>query len=632
MTAKTSFPSRFREFRQIYVWSLKKSVGLTGLLTALLLFVIPLPLLFCLSSWKEGAQEMVQEALKSHSAAIDPVQYINEQYSSTIQTLIPLLTVPILLIFCVVLTVVLFGYMHKKRSVDLFHALPVGRVSMLLGRWAAGLTVLFVPTLLSVSAVQIIAAANGLSSGVSSSNSSIGRITLGAMLGWILLMTAAVFTFSMLIAVCSGSIFDTAVSVLGICAGYPLLIWAAGNLTVQVLPGFAFDLRTEVESVTLFSPYAAAFVPFITGKTGAGYLVLWLVMTLVMLTGACWIYFRRKSEAAEDNFAFPALKIVIRFLVTALTAVSAGLIMGHWGMWGFVIGVLLGSLTAHVVMEAVYSRGFRNLKRSMVWYACFALCFVGFYGILATGCFGYDTRLPEASEVESVSLTNPNDGSGTNLILSVDHGKQLKKLSPELNKEESIEAALEANRKLESFFRSGGFPYSMKTESAPRIEFTYRLKNGRTFHRGYFYAEKGFDRAAYQKIRGSAFQIPEFVEKKDLLFYLNPDDIKDIDISSNDDKRGGNYTLNAEQKQKLVEALKADMLAGKVNQDEVYDASNTNWLSVNIEFRDNIVPSGRLKELLGGYQGRLYLPGGGYDIRDQSTLTWQFVQGQGWSK
>lgn len=169
MTAKASFPSRFREFRRIYIWSIRKNRGLAALLTVLLFLVLPLPLLFALPSWRENTQRAAESALKAHTTFYSQ-QFISGEYSSFLKTLVPMAAVPILLVFCVILTVMLFRYMHTKRSVDLFHALPVGRVPLLLGRWAAGVTALFAPVLLITAVVQVIASANGLVSGVSNGN------------------------------------------------------------------------------------------------------------------------------------------------------------------------------------------------------------------------------------------------------------------------------------------------------------------------------------------------------------------------------------------------------------------------------------------------------------------------------
>lgn len=486
MTSTTSLRSRFHEFSMLYRWAVRKNIGMLFLLTLLLFMALPMILLISAPGWLSNAEDAVS------MTAAERAEEINSHFTSFVSNVVPMLGLPLLMVFAVALTIVLFGYMQKKRSVDFYHALPVGRVSLLLSGWCAGLTVLFVPLILNMIAVQIIAAAYGLSV----VGSVLPPITT---LFWMLLMMAAVYTFCVLMMVCSGSVFDTAVSVLGISVGYPLLILCCNTVAQMLLPGYAWELNQHLGLVTAFSPFAAAFVSVLADH-GAGMLVWWILLTVLMLVGACFSYLRRKSEAAEDSFAYPAVKIVIRFLVTAVAGMGLGLILTGASHWGFYIGVLTGSVAAHVIVEAVYSRGFRHLKKSAVWYAGFAALFLIFYGVLATGFFGYDTRVPQAGDVRSVQveMSGYNSGPGCNEIYDQTN-RRIKKLIPEITQPGDIRTVVDTHRKTAALIRSGGYPYMLLFRSrGEQLNLVYHLKNGKTLTRTYQYFSTNMDYNAYQ--------------------------------------------------------------------------------------------------------------------------------------
>ena len=135
MTSTTSSIRRRKEFRETYLWSLKKNRGMMALMALLLFMALPMILMTIMANARNNTKEIYTPEMWTQT------------YMQSFRSLIPILAIPITLIFVVVLSVFLFSYMHQKRSVDLFHALPVGRSPMLLGRLLAGLTALLAPLL-----------------------------------------------------------------------------------------------------------------------------------------------------------------------------------------------------------------------------------------------------------------------------------------------------------------------------------------------------------------------------------------------------------------------------------------------------------------------------------------------------
>ena len=637
MTSTTSFLSLsgFGQFRRTYLWALKKNAGMTVLLAVLLFLANPLPLLVSMPGWADAAS--VQNGMSEAERAV----YLSRQYFNFTGSVAVALALPLVLLFCIVLCISLFGYMQKKRSVDLFHALPVGRVPMLTGRWCAGLTALFAPVLLDFAVLGGIGAAYGVSLPA-------GSRPLPVILLWILLMSAAAFTFCMFMSVCTGTTMDTVLSILGVNGGYPLLMLCVYAVAGMLLPGFDMNLDARSAVLTAFAPFAAAFVAVLQGHS-AGFLIWWIVLTAALFAGSVLLYKKRRSEAAEDNFAFPIPKIVIRFILTAVGGLGLGLILNIENGPGFFIGLVAGSAVTHIVVEAIYSRGFKQMKKSFAWYGVFAVAFAAFYGVLCTGLFGYDTFVPDASLVESVEI-NPDSywsGDGTQSIYDEDY-RSLVRLAPTIREEQNIKAVADAQKKIIEAYRTQ-FPYRIKTGVGRALTLSYRMKDGSVVQRTYQNYSDGMD---LEKILQPAYDtlgsMREFNENRDLIFYLQPEDIKSVDVYG-EKAESRTFVPDADTAKELQQALEQDFIDQKVNlyninqevsvsktafgETAVASAAQVSTLSLRVEFRDNIEPKDpRLKALLGGYEGRINLGGGGtYQFSDESAKTVQLLKRLGYT-
>ena len=142
--------SSFHEFLDFYIWSLKKTRGIMILYLVLLLLSVPLTLALNLNSVMQNPHN------------INMPERISETFYAHIDVIVPLAVVPLSLLLGVILVVNLYGYMQKKRSVDLYHAMPVGRTPLFLSRYFCGLTVLYLPILLTFAVLYIMEMAYGV--------------------------------------------------------------------------------------------------------------------------------------------------------------------------------------------------------------------------------------------------------------------------------------------------------------------------------------------------------------------------------------------------------------------------------------------------------------------------------------
>lgn len=629
MTLTTSSNSSMKEWKETYLWALKKSRGMMALLALLLFMALPMVLMIRFSSQKAVADTPIKQTLTNF-------------YLSYFTGLAPYLITPLILVFVVILAVSLFSYMHQKRSVDLFHALPIGRVPMLLGRLCAGLTTIFLPILLNF----LIAVAVGAAYQID-----IGKYlpTVFITMLWLMLMSTAALVFSVLMAVCTGTTLDMVLSILGVNAAYPLLIFLGSTFASSLLPGLSMMPALNSTVLSAFSPFVAAFMPYAdrslemhvngvaaTGEPSGLFLIWWIAFTLILLAGCILLYKKRKSESAENSFAFPLPKVIIRFMITAVVGLGLGLVLQQStsNPTNFFIGVVSGSLAAHIVVEAIYSRGFKQLKHSFLYYGIFAAVFIVGYGVLATGFFGYDTRVPNAQDVASITIDAPSQSySGDNYILNENH-TSIAQIVPILKERASIDKTIALHQTLVTEKRTTAYPYCVE-EVSPKYTLTYHLKNGKVMTRSYV-DPLGISSISPTPIRDGTdllsvvSRLNEFRENSSMLFYLDPEYIKSIDLNTKGGVDAATFAPDLNTKAELLEALKQDYLDGKISNGK--DLGD-NSIYFTLEYKDPIqLKDGKLKDFLGNYRGEVVLGASSYVLTGNTGKTRDLIEKLGWNK
>ncbi|MCY1713470.1 hypothetical protein [Caproiciproducens galactitolivorans] len=634
MTSTIFLTDGWREFKVTFWMALKKIRGMIALLMLLMFIGFPMIIMIMMSNVVNNTQQVFT------------VDTLNSAYTDGVSLML-IFVMMLLLIFTVVIAVMLFCYLHRKRSVDLFHSLPIRRTPMLLGRYFAGLTALFAPILLNFIIVSII----GLSYRIDMQYS---FSFVGGKMLWCMLMIAAALTFSVFMAVCTGTSFDMVISILGVNAAYPLLIYVSSVFASHLLPGLKIALTPKTTVLTAFSPFAAGFLPLfypfgrngdLTGGVSAGFLIWWILCTLILLGASIFLCRRRKSECAESNFAFPIPKIIIRFMVTAVSGIGFGvlLLMATGMPVSFFIGVISGSLAAHIVVEAVYSRGFQQMRKSFAWYGVFAASFLLFYGVLATGFFGYDTRVPNAAEVEKIEVTAPNSRAENQFYSANEneHFRKIGELSPSIKDKENIGKVLNIHRTFTEDNRKTFFPYALKGREYENFVLTYHLKNGGVVKRSYSYtynnsAEDAAQRRSDEMIE-QITQIDEYHKTASILFYLEPEYIDSLNISmisKNEEAKEIPVVLNRNEKTELLEALRKDCLNGTVNCAFNPYRNEENFMNIVFRYADPVtLKDGELKTLLGGYSGKINIRGtNNFALYSNAVNTKAVIDKYGWCK
>lgn len=577
MTSTTSSKSTFQQFSTVFRWSLRKHLGISALYGLLLFLTLPIWLIFAISN----------------------KQIINPDFP---EAFLIYFYYPLTLLFTLLFTSLLFGYLHKKRSMDLFHALPIGRNTLLLARYCAGLVLILVPLFLNYLITAMLFYPNVQWNG----GMDYRRIFL-EQATWFLMLTVLVsFTFCMFISVCCGTTVDSMVSIITINIMYPGLILLTSLVQMALLPGFSLFSWQDLNLLTALCPagcFISGLLPFMQQELVSWqYHLWWFAFLIVMFAAALLLNKRRKSEMAETSFAFPAPAVIIRAIASFVVGLGFGFLLStatSGTLALFFVGMVVGSLTAHLILEAIYSRGFRKLAKSLPYYGGVLALLFAFTLVLSSGVFGLANKMPAAAEVESVTLygydlTYMNgdryhyyDGSFS--LADTSDTATVRQYLPELSSQEGIERVLRLHRICqENRVKSDPF----KNPFGESIVLEYHLKDGSTMRRSY----PSFGDTNYWNTLQEISDSEEFIRSSNVIYHIQGSDINLFKISFNGYYPASDtlseqdnewimsqaemsdtaprdksiYTASDQQKQELLEALCADLLAQS-------SEDNRNW-------------------------------------------------------
>lgn len=542
----TTFSPKPGGFFQSYRTALRQIRGVTLLYTAILAVALPLMLIFTVAQAKTN--------FPLYTPDMTQTEYMARQANNYLISSMPWFILPLLWLFALIFTVSLFRYLHDKRSVDLFHSLPVRRENLLLGRLAAEVTALAVPLL----AMELLCLLILLIFGVPLQE----PLELGALwlrIFFLLLDTLALLGLMIFFLICCGTVFDAVISTIAFCAGLPLLVLLSTSYVETALPGYAGD------SIPMFlyramNPFLGAII--LSHTVTAPVLLWWLFYAAVLLAAGVLLYRKRPSESAENAFAFPIPRVLIRFVVSACFGMMLGLLVHSiYPYFPFLLSALLGAFLAHLAIEAVYRRGVKGIWKTMRAYAVMAGLFVVFYLVCATGCFGYTNRIPAAEEVQTATFSTSYGTEHTIMLHTIDERGILTGYNTRLSiasQQENIEKVIALHQDIIDCYQTMGPLYPMSEGSS--FEVSYMLKDGSVLRRRFY--STGFP-ADYEKKIQELSTLPEILENKIDCFCLTSESFDSVSLY--DINEGGDYqsvSLDVHERAALVEALQADYLSG----------------------------------------------------------------------
>ena len=375
------------------------------------------------------------------------------------------------------------SFMHGKKSVDVFHALPVRRPVMLVANFAAVMTMMFITEAVCYLAVGVVSAFTIPLPFIAVTGEFVRVIVLTAAI-------AAIYTFC---AVCCNTVLDSAIFTLAFNFIVPAYTVLFVSLMHEYLEGFVSGGVYTIIAMKL-SPICMLYQCFIWEELPYTLLsnIIYMTFTALVLFAACRLYVKRRSEKAQSN---NINGLIYRFILLAAS-------VGGGAFFGFVISegfgwaysfefttIALGcvfSAVIYLIFSTVTSRRVNPGKKGVLWLAAGVVLTAGIFASMMTGFFGFETYLPIADDIASVKIFYGGEYESITRYVKQPDGKYKYVYGANggvvFEKPEEIAVIYNMHRKIVE----AGFDKESDQSIYHGFEVQYTLKNGRTVERNYY--------------------------------------------------------------------------------------------------------------------------------------------------
>ncbi|MBK2404633.1 ABC transporter permease [Erysipelothrix rhusiopathiae] len=317
--------------------------------------------------------------------------------------------VPIIItIFLSIVTpMILFNYLSSKKSVDVFHSLPIKRSDLFLTNYVASLLIIFIPFTIAYF-----------------SGYALNNLLFNISLKWyhietyfqLLAIFFATTTPVMFVLMNTGTLSDALI--------YTVIIFIAPFLAFGALELFASTFvigytSMRMDSLAFLSPPISVLFGLKTTNSPYDmglYASYWLILGLILLSVSLVIHDARKSEKSEtpfiNNWFFPLIiylftGIVLIFLLPIFAMGTRTLTVGS------VVMPILIALLLFTLLNIIKNRSLKNMTGILKNYTIFAVVLMIFCTILyVTNGLGYTYYIPKIDKIESVTITSQGEFSG----------------------------------------------------------------------------------------------------------------------------------------------------------------------------------------------------------------------------
>ena len=374
------------------------------------------------------------------------------------------------LIFGIVLAMALFSYLSSARGTYGMHSFPASRGCQFRTH--------------VLSCVGCVAVSNVLICLLSAQS---GGTHWGASLSWLVFSLVTFLLFFSLgvfccmlcgwlpaMAVAYGAVNCVAIFCRILADGMCSIFYPSYNDTVlsmgqnHIVAWLTPVLRLHLDLQEMYKDGSGPLLSAGTWKS----LLVYGIAALVLLAAGALLYRIRRSEASGDTLAFRPLRPVVRWVVGILGGLGLGLVLAAMlsctkntpALLACIVTLGLACMIGTQMLIARTPRVFGKL-----WPELLALCIalVALCLCIRADVFGYERRVPQVSQVESVGI----------------YQRSIYRNTAKITDPEEIGAITQAHRYLAG--RAAGEKRTPDSSEINTICITYNLKNGGTLSRQY---------------------------------------------------------------------------------------------------------------------------------------------------
>ena len=486
-----------------------------------------------------------------------------------------------------VVALLTFRFVHSKKTAIFVHSLPVSRTANYISTILAAFTLMLVPVIINgIILIIMSCAAYGNFFDVSSCFVWMSMNALTLFLMFSVSVVAAMLTGNSFAMVGLNALIHGVVVMIAACFSQLCDVFLYGYNGVNELVNasaewnFVYYLMNTADNLSYgrFSEHIFDFSTF----------AVMLILALCLYAAGWILYKKRRMETAEEVAAFRCLNPGYKYLLTFITALAGfglfGYMMEEEPLLPIIVSIIAG-VVVYFASEMILKKSFR-IWRSWKGFAGFAVFFSVMICVFAfTSFFGYETRVPDREDIESVAVY-----------------EYYYQHEPWSSDAELIDYAT----KVHSETLQNNEIYTVKKyvrEYSSALHIKYKLKNGDVMVRRYPVSEK--------QICGILSELYKSQEYRMMILELFSEDIGRYNRFHFNN--GADSGITDEEKiNEFMDALKKDALS----LDYLQMRDSGNWgMSVSIEY----VPKDQLDN---GDDYRVYSIGQVINANYKNTLKW----------
>lgn len=493
---------------------------------------------------------------------LDRISYDNVLFSRGI------FVMPMLMAIAVptVVALLLYNYVHSSKHGIFVHSIPVTRTANLVSGMAAGFTLMLLPVIANA---VILYAMTFFGYSKLLSLSSIAYWVLANV--FIIFVMFSVATFASFL---TGNSFAQVVINALIHMFLPIIAATMALLSDTFLYGYSNSHTSFAELIVEYTPIVWIISTFSDDHKAVNVFsnpaaCIYIVIAVAFYVLAMLLYKKRRIENCGEVAAFKVMKPILKYTVTSFGAAAAFYILINTSVhWAADIAVTaLVCAIIYFACEMILNKTLKVFHAYKGYFGFVAGCAVVICFCAFTSVFGFETYVPDVSEIETATMY-----TYYNEIMPVSSEEGSKEAVNKFHKEFIKDIPVFAN----TYSRNK----IMHRESYEYINLEYALKNGKKVDRRYLVSSDLCNSAISEM-----FAFTDYKRSISGIEILNIDNINNMDMNIELPYFNYSFALNEDAKE-LLRAIEKDMQT--ITYDEYNQSSLVNYnLSLSLSPEEN---------------------------------------------
>ncbi len=309
-----------------------------------------------------------------------------------------------------IMGILVFGFMHSKKTAIFINSMPVSRTSVYTSTVAGAFVLMTFPVLVAGIVLILLAlTTHSAVLGVGSCLTWIGFNLLALFMMFSIVCFASMLTGSKWGAVAFNGLIHLSVPIIVVCLEFFAEIFLNGYMSdnafiTKIMEG-NFVIWLEAMSLRFWGVYSQGFE--------FGKMFLYIGISVLFYVFGWLLCKKRHAETVGDMAGFKVLNPIFKYCVTFIVA-SVTFSIGFGGytynISSVIISVLVFSSLAYFGAEMMLKKTARVFTTQWIGYVAFLLVFAMIISVFAfTDFFGFEKRVPDTEDIESAAFYCPYD-------------------------------------------------------------------------------------------------------------------------------------------------------------------------------------------------------------------------------